>query len=64
MAELFLNVGFGFRKTNNPAAFLPLTPLFEQFHALETFQNVSFRRDCACSLETAMLRHKKFVPVK
>jgi hypothetical protein len=50
MAELFLNVGLGFGKTNDATAFLPLTAFLEQLDALETFQNVSLRRNRACSL--------------
>jgi hypothetical protein len=41
------DVGLGFGKTNDWTAFFPLTAFLEQFHALETFQDVSFRRDRA-----------------
>jgi hypothetical protein len=37
MAELSLNVGLGFRKTDDATAFLPLTAFLEQLDTLETF---------------------------
>ena len=44
-----LRVRLCFGKTDNLAAFFPLTAFLEQFHALETLQNVAFRGDGAGS---------------
>ena len=56
--RMILNVRLGFRKANDFSAFLPLPALFQQFHALEAFQNVASGGDGAGAFQTAMLRHR------
>src|SRR6266404_2501262 len=56
-----LDIRLGLRKAENFCAFLKLAALLQKLDALETLQDVPFRRDGAGSFETAMLRHKKMV---
>ena len=53
-----LDVRLGLGKADYLGAFLPLTALLQQFHALETLQNVAFCSNGACAFETTMLRHR------
>jgi hypothetical protein len=52
-----LLVRLGLSETDHRIAFLVLPAFAEEFHALEPFQDISFRRDGAGAFETAMLGH-------
>jgi hypothetical protein len=53
-----LNVRFGLREADDFLTFLELPALLQEFHALETLQDVPLCGDGAGSFKTAMLRHK------
>jgi hypothetical protein len=50
-----LRVGFGLWQTNHALADLELAALFEQFHALEALEDVTFGGNGAGTFEAAML---------
>ncbi len=54
-----LDVGLGLRQVHHATAFFPLTALFEQIDALETFQNVALGCNGTGGTEAAMLGHKR-----
>jgi hypothetical protein len=53
-----LSVGLGLRQVHHAATLFPLSALFEQINALETFQNVALGRNGAGGTKAAMLGHK------
>jgi len=57
--ESRLDVGLGFTKTEDALAFLPLTTLFENGHALEALEDVAFNDDAFGTLEAGVLGHEK-----
>jgi hypothetical protein len=56
-----LDVGLGLAQALDAVARLPLTALFKDINAFESFQNIAFDDEAVAGLETVVLGHKEGV---